>query len=317
MGMSTHIAEHIANKIGHPQLIEVLAEELNGTDLNSLLLAVFNQRLAKQTPTGLLKQYGQNRLVKPAAVNVLQLKAQELATLQFFSQQHFEPVELSPVAQLGTCSVFGITNQQKVLTALRNAEVQADATNALAIHYAFLKKNNVKMYGTYRFATVNRLLRTPLTAIEGHTPHFSIGCLVTAGVDTGNFEFEKLALSEHLSTHLQLLNQIYQIKEVSFSIIPLNLENDDKMLETCLTHLKQQALFDIKVKPKNTSQNYYQGIQIKTHICVNDKQIEIGDGGFVDWSQQLLGNQKERMFTSAIGIQYLHILMGEQWKQEG
>ncbi len=311
--MGTNIAEHIANKIGHPQLIEVLTEELNGTALNSLLLTVFNQRLAKQTPTGLLKQYAQNRLVKPAAVNVLQLKAQELATLQFFSQQHFEPLELSPVAQSGTCSVFGITNQQKVLTALRNTEVQADATNALALHYAFLKKNNVKMYGTYRFATVNRLLRTPLTTIEGHTPHFSIGCLVTAGVDTGNFEFEKSALSEHLSTHLQLLNHIYQVKEVSFSIIPLNLD-DDKLLETCLAHLKQQTTFDIKVKPKNTSQNYYQGIQIKTHICVKGKQIDIGDGGFVDWSQQLLGNQKERMFTSAIGIQHLHILMGEEWK---
>lgn len=316
--MSTNIALHIANKIGHPQLIEVLAEELNGTDLNSLLLAVFNQRLAKQTPTGLLKQYGQNRLVKPAAVNVLQLKAQELATLQFFSQQHFEPIELSPVAQLGSCSVFGITNQQKVLTALRNTEVQADATNALAIHYAFLKKNNVKMYGTYRFAAVNRLLRTPLTAIEGHTPHFSIGCLVTAGVDTGNFAFEKSALSEHLSTHLQLLNHIYQIKEVSFAIIPLNLDGDgDQMLEVCLAHLKRQTTLEIKVKPKNVSQNYYQGIQIKTHICINGNEIEIGDGGFVDWSQHLLGNQKERMFTSAIGIQYLHILMGEQWKQEG
>lgn len=317
--MSTNIAEHIASKMGYPQLMELLAEELSGTELNSLLLAVFNERMAKQVPTSLLKQYAQNRLVKPAAVDVLRLKAQELATLQFLCNQHFEPIELSPVAQLGTCSVYGITNQQKILTALRNSEVQADATNALALHYAYLKKNNVKMFGTHRFATVNRLLRTPLTQIEGHTPHFSIGCLVTAGVDTGNFEFEKLAIHEHISTHAQLLQHIYQCKEVSFSIIPLNLEaNGDKMLEACLGHLKDQLPgFDIRVKDRNPAQNYYQGLQIKTHVRINGNQIDIGDGGFVDWSQQLLGNQKERMFTSAIGIQHLHILLGELWKQEG
>ncbi|KQB98835.1 hypothetical protein [Pedobacter sp. Hv1] len=317
--MSTNIAEHIASKMGYPQLMELLGEELSGTALNSLLLAVFNQRMATQAPTSLLKQYAQNRLVKPAAVNVLRLKTQELATLQFFCSQRFEPIELSPVAQLGTCSVFGITNQQKVLTALRNSEVQADATNSLALHYAFLKKNNVKMFGTHRFATVNRLLRTPLTEIEGHTPHFSIGCLVTAGVDTGSFEFEKLALYEHLSTHAQLLKNIYQCKEVSFSIIPLNLDgNGERMLEFCLAHLKAQMPgFEISVKANNPTQNYYQGLQVKTHIQINGAQIDIGDGGFVDWSQQLLGNKKERMFTSAIGIQYLHVLLGDLWKQEG
>lgn len=315
--MGTNIANHIATKMGHPELIEVLAEELSGTALNSLLLAVFNQRLAKQVPTGLLKQYAQNRLVKPAAVDVMRLKAQELATLQLFCDQNFEPIELSPVAQLGTCSVFGITDQQKILSALRNTEVQADATNALAMHYAFLKKNNVKMYGTYRFATVNRLLRTPLTKIEGHTPHFAIGCLVTAGVDSGNFEFEKSALAEHLFTHEQLLKNVYQLKEVSFTIIPLGADlANDRMLTTCLVHLKQiHPTFKVTIGPKQ-NQNYYQGIQVKTHVNIGGNQIAIGDGGFVDWSQQLLGNQKERMFTSAIGLQHLHVLMGAQWKQE-
>lgn len=33
--------------------------------------------------------------------------------------------------------------------------------------------------------------------------------------------------------------------------------------------------------------------------------INIGDGGFVDWTQKLLGNKKERCLISGIGLDRL------------
>jgi hypothetical protein len=41
---------------------------------------------------------------------------------------------------------------------------------------------------------------------------------------------------------------------------------------------------------------------------VGENVIEIGDGGLLDWTQQLLTNRKERMMTMGIGFSVLHII---------
>lgn len=42
--------------------------------------------------------------------------------------------------------------------------------------------------------------------------------------------------------------------------------------------------------------------------------IEIGDGGLLDWTQQLLTNRKERMMTMGIGFSVLHIITNNMVK---
>lgn len=44
-----------------------------------------------------------------------------------------------------------------------------------------------------------------------------------------------------------------------------------------------------------------------------DCQIEIGDGGFVDWISQILGNKKERCLISGIGLDRL--LLFHEWNK--
>ena len=41
------------------------------------------------------------------------------------------------------------------------------------------------------------------------------------------------------------------------------------------------------------------------NLVYNDKEYNLGDGGFVDWGQKLTGNYKERMLISGIGIELL------------
>lgn len=309
--MTKNIAAHIAAKLNHPELINLLVDGISGSDLNSILLEVFHKRVEKQLPPDLLRLYGTNRLVKPANVDVIRLKEQELATLKLFSSLNFNPVELSPAAQLGSCSVVGTVHQGKILTALRNTEVQADSTNAIALHYAYLKKRNEVKDDTSRFCCVTRLLRTPLSKIEAYSPHFSIGCLVTAGSDQGNVEFEKSALVEHLAAHSRLLTEVYNLDKVSFSIIPLNGYDNNNLIDSCMSYVRQQRPdLSVEVKEKDEEQHYYKGFQVKTRIDVKGEVIDIGDGGLVDWTRQLSGNNKERMFASGIGIEYLHHLTG-------
>lgn len=58
--------------------------------------------------------------------------------------------------------------------------------------------------------------------------------------------------------------------------------------------------------------NYYRGIQYKVDIRVNGKVYEIGDGGFVDWTQRLLQNKKERMLSTGFGFDLMYrVLAGE------
>jgi hypothetical protein len=127
------ILEKIQQRTG-VDLVSILAEELSGSELNSLLLEVFDKKAGQLKPSQLLQQYSSNRFVQPAAVNVLQLRARELSTLQLLEQKGFSPLELSPVSLLGTCSSVAPVSQKKIISATRGTEVVSDATNAILYH---------------------------------------------------------------------------------------------------------------------------------------------------------------------------------------
>jgi histidyl-tRNA synthetase len=56
---------------------------------------------------------------------------------------------------------------------------------------------------------------------------------------------------------------------------------------------------------RSTGRAYYTGLCFKVVVTVAAEPFEIADGGFVDWTQQLLGNRKERLLTSGIGVDRL------------
>src|SRR5690606_2242638 len=54
---------------------------------------------------------------------------------------------------------------------------------------------------------------------------------------------------------------------------------------------------------------YYQGVQFTLTVDLNGQEINIGDGGFVDWSQKLLNHKKERMFISGVGLDVIYFVL--------
>lgn len=129
--MKDKIADHISGKLGVPDLVELLAERVTGSELNSLLLAVYDRKVE-----------------------------QELLTLQHWKGCGFEPVELSPAAQWGSCSVVATVSQHKVVSATRQTEIVADATNSLALHIADMRRKGSLPGGALkRFCTVHRHVR--------------------------------------------------------------------------------------------------------------------------------------------------------------
>jgi len=57
----------------------------------------------------------------------------------------------------------------------------------------------------------------------------------------------------------------------------------------------------------NEDNNYYKGINFTILMEKENRKIEIGDGGFVDWIQRMTNNKKERCLISGIGLDRLLI----------
>ena len=348
--MEERLSARLEREAGLPGLIEGLVDRLSGSDLNSLLLEVYRQKAAKIDATELLARYRNNRLVQPSPIDMIGLLELELQVLRYMRGHGFHAVELSPAAQFGSCSVVATVDQQKVLSAVRNTEIMADATNALALHIASTvramggrsaeagRRHEDRVAqrsgGRNRLCTVHRHIRTqPFPT--GYFPHFKIGCMVSSGLDVGNYGFECGALLEQLRVLFGLLRKLGTRKpdgrasqgrasgpaergadgppEGGLGSLRLVLrrrggyDERNPLIDRIHAHLVQ-ALPDetIELEDAPADNDYYKGIQFKLYVNTDERVWEIADGGFVDWTQQLLGNRKERLLISGFGLEWLY-----------
>lgn len=308
--MAGKIGKIIAQRTGNSDLISILADQLSGSDLNSLLLEVFARRAQQVSAPELLKQYDKNRFVQPAETDYLRLLEKTLQTLQCLYRHDFKPLQVSPLSQLGTCSVVATVDQDKVVSAVRSCEVLSDATNALALHICSMKKKQKAAMGDahLKYSTVQRHVRSQPFSIKGFSPHFTIGCMVSSGTDTGNYAFEKKAIGDHFTALQDVLTTVFNTGKVTF-----RLQQRDGYGEAFIPEVLEylhNRFPGIEVSRDETpgSNNYYKGLQFKTDITVQQRHFEIADGGLVNWTQQLLNNKKERFFISGFGLEILNKL---------
>ena len=306
--MDDRLSARLEREAGLPGLVEGLVDRLSGSDLNSLLLEVYRQKAARMSAAELLAQYQGNRLVQPSALDMIRLLELELQVLRFFKTRGFLPVELSPAAPLGSCSVVATVDQHKVVSALRNTEIVADATNALALHIAAtVRATGGDRSAVSRLCTVHRHIRTQPFP-EGYFPHFKIGCMVSSGLDTGNYGFECDRLLEQLRVLFGLLRE-----EMGLGMLRLVLKrrggygDGTPFFDRVYAHLVHGLPDEEIVREEEPADNaYYKGVQFKLYLHTGERVWEIADGGFVDWTQQLLGNRKERLLISGFGLEWLY-----------
>jgi len=65
--------ERIERDIGIPGLVSLLAERMEPTDLQSILLEVYRHRARQRQPSDVLSDYETNRFVRPATVSPARL----------------------------------------------------------------------------------------------------------------------------------------------------------------------------------------------------------------------------------------------------
>lgn len=305
--------QRILKKSGVSNLIEVLTEKLTPTDLQSLLLDVYQKQAAKITPAQLKEQYGSNRFVQASLIDPLNLLAFDQLAFSIAKKLGFQGIELSPLSPLGSCSAIAKVNQNKVVATSRNIEVIADPTNILALEGALkreqLLKTNAKDTTTVNLCASERVTRAQFMDLPNYFAHFKLFALASAGRDQGNFLFEKEQLTKHLTFYLELMtttDSILHFPTVEVLVTPIETRLAPFVTDGLFPKLKSQfptITFKIDTGRKK-------GISYYQNLCFNinaaneaGDMLNLSDGGFTNWTQQLMSNQKERYLISAIGTE--------------
>ncbi|MGP4098842.1 hypothetical protein [Nonomuraea sp. KM90] len=279
--------DRVLRQAGGQETFDVLAGRLPGADLTTLLLEVMRHRSRALSPADVLRRYGHDRFVAPAQVPFRRLRRAEDAVLSALPDE-FELVTLAPVAPLGTHSALAPVDQNNVISTIRNSEVAADPTNALALEAALRRRADPTR--PVRLAALQRVVRAQRFEGAASYAHFTLFAVITAGRDTGDLAFERAHAAEHLA--------------VLTAAVRACGGADAETRVTVLDDRFERVAAELDATPdpdRQGGRGYYSGLCFKIY----GKGVEVGDGGFVDWTARLLGNRKERLLISALGIDRL------------
>lgn len=78
------------------------------------------------------------------------------------------------------------------------------------------------------------------------------------------------------------------------------------VLDDARRALADVAEVSVREVPERTrARGYYQGVALRIDATLEDKTFEVADGGFVAWTQKLVGSAKEPCLISGFGMDRL------------
>ncbi len=273
--------------------VDVLAG-LSGADLVTAQLEVARRRAVRLRGPDVLRRHRNDRFVAPSPLPFEKLRHVEdvlLATLP----PEFARVTLAPLVPLGTHSAVTGLAQHRVVATGRGTEVAADPTSGLAMEAAVRRTD-----GPVRLAALQRIVRAQHVDGARFFAHFSMLGLVTAGRDSGDLGFEREHVVEH-ARYLAAASRALGASGVELKVTVLHERFSG------LTEELRAALPDVRVTPfpeREGGRGYYEGLCFKV-LADFGETVEVGDGGFTVWTRRLLGNAKERLMTSGLGVDRL------------
>ena len=289
--------------IGGMDTVQRLAG-LSGSDFTSVMLEVARLRAARETPASVRRRYSHDRFTTPGHTPWHSLRRAEEALLACLPAD-VEMLTLAPVVPLGAHSALATVSQDKVLTTNRACEVAADPTNALALEASVRRLHD--RTATVRLGALQRVVRAQLFG-PGAQAHFGLFGLVTAGRDEGDYRFERRALAEHLRFAVASLAAA-RLRYVQLALTPLS-EAGEQIAAAVTGDLSGgqdsgTAAVIVLDHTRSAGRGYYRDLCFKVNAQTGSKLEEIGDGGFTDWTQQLVPSSKERLLISGIGVDCL------------
>ncbi|WFE49147.1 hypothetical protein [Micromonospora sp. WMMD1155] len=182
---------------------------------------------------------------------------------------------------------------------MRAGEVVSDPTNALAIEAALRRRHQEEVH----LAAVHRVLRAQDFG-PGMSAHFRLFALVSSARAVGSDSTQARLLIRHLTYRQTVLADLAPTAAPQLHVTTF----DDQVTQERLADTVRPALDGSTVplvdEPERTrARGYYTGCALRISILGGD--LEIGDGGFTDWTARLSGNAKERCLVSCLATERL------------
>ena len=300
--MTSHPSERVWRRLeASPRT--ALEHDLSQADLQTLLLDVARQRAATATPARLMQRWRQDRYVTPSAIDPRKVWRTEAGLWELLPGE-FTGVELSPVTPLGTCAALGPVSQNRVISTIRGSEVVSDPTNVLALEAASRRREAAVTAAPVHLACCQPVLRAQPFDAPDAFQHFRLFALVTSARDRGSAATEAAMLITHLRFWTAALSAIAQGRDATlsytlFGFPPLA----ERMTDTVLPAIQPlpASVTLIEDPDREHGRGYYQRAAVKLYV----DGLEIGDGGFTDWTAKLNNDAKERCFTSCVSTERL------------
>lgn len=289
----------IVRELGVPDITERLAEDVPGSDLTTLLLEVMRRRASRVTPAEVARRYEVDRFVRPGP-SFLAMRQVEDAFIAA-ADDGFDWITLAPVVPLATHAAMGYVDQNNLVTTVRSTEVAGDPTNGLALEAALrrreLMSSDPRSPAPVRLAGLQRVVRAQLFEGPMSFAHFSIFALVTAGRDEGSGRFERTAAERHLATQVRGLRSL-GAERVRIAVSSWNPDIAIAEIEGA----------EVEADPGRRP-GYYRDVAFNVSATFDGQEVEMGDGGAVDWSVRLCQSAKERMIVSGVGLDRAAIII--------
>ena len=288
------VVEHVGQAA-----FEQLAQGLAGSELQSVLLGVMHERASRRTPKDILAQYRRDAFCTPASVDLRASVAVDGHLLA--AARDFEAIELSPVAPLATCSAVALTDQNRVLSALRQTEVVSDPTNVLALECAL--RLRVRPDTPVHLTTSQRVIRAqPVPKLPGYAQHFRIFVLASGGQESKDHAFTVESLALHIRTMLSALDRL-ELHGYAFGA-----RRVDVLATVERQHIAErvaQELGGASIKPLEHA--YYSGgLRYQIWVTAPDgTAIPLIDGGTFDWLVKIASNRRAVYVATGVGAQLI------------
>ncbi|HEY6077294.1 MAG TPA: hypothetical protein VIW29_00730 [Polyangiaceae bacterium] len=282
------------------QQLQRLASELSGSELQSVLLEVLRRRARSRNPSEVLAQFQRDGFCRPGLVD--QRTSLEVDRELLAAAAAFEAIELSPLTPLGSCSSFALTDQNRVVSALRGTEVVADPTNVLALECALRLRKAPGI--PVHFATSQRVVRAqPVPNLPGYAPHYRLFVLASAGQETKDHTFTLETLLLQIRTMLDALERLeragygFGARRIDILATEPRAKLGDRVAEA-LGALASRKLLD---------HAYYSGgLRYQLWVTTTDGvELPLIDGGAFDWLAKLTSSRRAVFVASGAGAQLI------------
>jgi hypothetical protein len=284
---------------------------LSPTDLQSLLLTITRARSSTVTTARVTQRWREDAFVRPSNQDPRVMSRLE-AALWARLPLDIDGLDLSPVAPFGAYAAVAGVDQNRVLTTTRTSEVVSDPTVQLALEAA--ERRRADRSSAVHLAAIHRVLRAQRFP-EGYAQHFRLMALVSSARNTGSGRTEAVLLIRHLGFYADALSSLFPSHLVRIRLTTFDDTAVAERVEDTVVPGLQPLPGNVEIADdpgRSRGRGYYRDVAARIDLVLEGVEVEVGDGGFTDWTSRLLSDAKERCLTSCVSTERLAALLADQ-----